>query len=262
MGCNCYKMITDQRDADNWQNTIVSFEPEHRLRDLCISEPDQPNTQEVAVQQQKFKIRLATNEDRRDSASLLIEKMYSWRGYATGATSNEEPNRITLVASANEHILATLTLGYDSPMGLMVDDMYKTEVDSLRNAGRVVCELTKLAVDQNVRSKDVLASLFHIAYIYGKKIHNGTDFVIEVNPRHALFYRKMLGFEDFGEEKTCPRVNAPAILLRLDLDHATRKIAELGGKKNLAKGEKSYYPYFFTPEDELGITKRLRRELP
>lgn len=252
-------MIDDSSKADNWQNTIISFESPHRLKDLCIAEPDSSESGDVAVRQQTFKIRLATTAHRRESASLLIQKMYSWRGYAASGPSENEPNRVTLLASANEHVLATLTLGYDSPVGLLVDDMYKVEIDELRRQGRKVCELTKLAVDQTVRSKQVLASLFHIAFIYGRNIHGGTDFVIEVNPRHTIFYKRMLGFEDFGGEKMCPRVNAPAVLLRLKLEHAEREIIRVGGLMEEGR-EKSLYPYFFSKGDETGITERLRRE--
>jgi hypothetical protein len=38
-----------------------------------------------------------------------------------------------------------------------------------------------------------------------------------VNPRHAGFYEKILGFAVVGAERICPRVNAPALLMRLDL---------------------------------------------
>ena len=44
-----------------------------------------------------------------------------------------------------------------------------------------------------------------------------TDILVEVNPRHATFYRKVFGFVVAGAETICPRVNAPAVLLRLDL---------------------------------------------
>jgi hypothetical protein len=69
----------------------------------------------------------------------------------------------------------------------------------------------------------------------------------------------MLGFEPFGEEKVCPRVNAPAVLLRLDLAHADEQIVRYGGMAATAKGVKSIYPYFFSRDDELGITQRLQR---
>jgi hypothetical protein len=67
-----------------------------------------------------------------------------------------------------------------------------------------ICDVTKLAVDQDIKSKNVLAALFHLSVIYGRNIHNATDFLIEVNPRHALFYQRMIGFVPWGEEKTLP----------------------------------------------------------
>lgn len=247
--------------ADRWASTIVGlpFESPHSLRKLCIDQAEMSATQELAVEQQKFKIRLANTEDRRGSASLLIQKMYSWRGYQANTVLEGQPNRITLVAVANEQSIGTLTLGFDSAIGLLVDDLYKPEIDTLRAERRKVCEFTKLAVDERIRSKRVLASLFHIAYVYARKIHQCQDIVIEINPRHVRFYERMLGFQRFGVEKLCERVNAPAVLLRLDLEYARQQIAQFGGKMERAVHEKSLYPYFFSQQDEDGITQRLSR---
>lgn len=252
--------IQRRNPADEWSKTIVEFQSPHKLRELCITPVDMPDgVKNIATEQQKFKIRLATSQDRAHSASLLIQKMYSWRGYDAGAIQ-EDPNRVTLLAFDQDVIVGTLTLGLDSPVGLLVDELYKPEVDLLRADTRKVCELTKLAVDENVKSKQVLASLFHIAYIYGHNIHHGTDFVIEVNPRHVQFYKRMLGFRAFGPERYCERVGAPAALLRLELNYAGREIERLGGQGKEVAREKSLYPYFFSRNDELGITTRLQRE--
>ena len=247
--------------ADRWASTIVGlpFESPHSLRKLCIDQAEMSATQELAVEQQKFKIRLANTEDRRGSASLLIQKMYSWRGYQASTVLEGQPNRITLVAVANEQSIGTLTLGFDSAIGLLVDDLYKDEIDTLRSQRRKVCEFTKLAVDERIRSKRVLASLFHIAYVYARNIHRCQDIVIEINPRHVRFYERMLGFERLGEEKMCARVDAPAVLLRLDLEHAHSQITKFGGRMEQATEEKSLYPYFFSQQDEDGITQRLSR---
>ncbi len=252
-------MMTIQRrkPADEWSKTIVEFQSPHKLRELCIPQGgEQVSTQNVTLEQQKFKIRLAASEDRVQSASLLIQKMYSWRGYQT-SEMDEDPNRITLLAFDKDKIVGTLTLGLDSKVGLLVDELYKPEVDSLRAQGRRVCEIIKLALDEGLGSKPVLAALFHISFIYGHNIHHGTDFVIEVNPRHVGFYRRMLGFELFGGERMCSRVNAPAVLLRLDLSYARQQIEKLGGLVHKPPGEKSLYPYGFSKLDEEGITQRL-----
>jgi len=246
-----------QADPDEWDKTIVAFQSPYRLKDLCIDQSQVVTEETTRVSRQEFKVRLAITEDRRKSASLLIEKMYSWRGYESNAL-NSDPNKITLVAHHDNTVAGTVTLGMDGPRGLVVDELYKAEVDELRAKGRKIAELTKLAVDESSASKSVLAALFHIAFIYAFHIHKYTDFVIEVNPRHALFYKRMLGFNLLGSERMCPRVGAPAVLLHLDLDYIGQKISELGGVLPPPPGEKSLYPYGFSKEDELGIAQRLQ----
>lgn len=246
-----------RRDPDEWDKTIVAFQSPYRLTDLCVDQSNEP-AGETKIRRQEFKVRLATSEDRRKSASLLIEKMYSWRGYDADVL-HQDPNKITLVAYQEDAVVGTLTLGLDSPDGMVVDQLYKQEADQLRAAGGKPCDITRLAVDQDIKSKSVLGALFHLSFIYGRNIHHATDFLIEVNPRHVLFYQRMLGFEPFGEEKICPRVNAPAVLLRLDLAYADEQIVRYGGTAATATGVKSIYPYFFSREDELGITQRLLR---
>lgn len=242
--------------ADEWERTIIAFQSPYRLKDLCIDQSQDTGGEEMKTTKQEFKIRLAHNDDRRKSASLLIEKMYSWRGYDANPLG-EDLDRITLVAHQGDTVAGTITLGLDGRKGLVVDELYKAEVDALRGEGRRVAELTKLAVDETTASKAVLAVLFHIAFIYAFHIHKYTDFVIEVNPRHALFYKRMLGFNLIGAEKMCPRVNAPAVLLHLDFEYIDRQITKLGGCLPAPAGEKSLYPFGFSKTDELGIARRL-----
>ena len=247
-----------RQDPDEWDKTIVAFQSPYRLKDLCIDQSAEPAIEETRVSRQEFKVRLATTEDRRKSASLLIEKMYSWRGYEADALT-QDPNKITLVAYLDDKVVGTLTLGLDSPSGMVVDQLYKDEADQLRAHGRKICDVTKLAVDQDIKSKSVLGALFHLSVIYGRNIHHATDFLIEVNPRHALFYQRMIGFVPFGEEKLCPRVNAPAVLLKLDMAYVDEQVKKYGGLGAEAQGVKNIYPYWFSKEDELGITQRLLR---
>jgi len=248
-----------RRDPDEWDKTIIAFQSPYRLKDLCIPQYDDPGSPAEALQQQKFKIRLASSDTRRQSASMLIEKRYASRGYQTRALE-ADPQRITVLVVMEEKIVGTTTLGLDGPSGLMADSIYKDELDTLRAEGHAVCELTKLAIDdEHVDSKHIVAVLFHMCKIYGQNIHHATDFVIEINPRHASFYKKLLGFEDFGSEKLCPRVNAPAVLLRLPLKYADEQIARFGGMQKSATGVRSLYPYCFSKEDEIGIAGRLIR---
>jgi hypothetical protein len=238
------------------QQTIVAIDAEHRLRSLSVAEceTDRSNLQ---LEQRKFKIRLTRTADQRESTNLLVRKMYSYRGYDTTSEVGHEANRISLSVSSQEHIIGTLTLGLDMGEGLSADALYKVELDQLRAQGRRVCEITKLAVDQSVGSRRVLAALFHIAFIHARHLHGCTDVVIEVNPCHVRFYERLLGFRRFGEEKICMRVNAPALLLRLEFDYVEIQLAKFAGHAEKALQEKSLYPYAFSKAEEAGITQRL-----
>nr|MBV0880109.1 N-acetyltransferase [Noviherbaspirillum sp. L7-7A] len=183
--------------------------------------------------------------------------MYAWRGYGSAHQVKASPSRITLTASDKEKVIGTVTLGIDSEEGLLADEIFKPEIDKRRNAGGKVCELTKLAFDPDIRSKFALASLFHIVFIYGRRMHNCTDVFIEVNPRHRRFYETMLGFRRQCEIRTNPRVNAPAVLLWVDIGYVEEQIHKYGGTSDNPDTTRSLYPYFFSPREEAGIHGRL-----
>lgn len=214
--------------------------------------------EDIILNQDSYGIRLTDTAEGRSSASMLISKMYAWRGYAGTHQFSDDPNRITLTATDKGEVVGTLTLGIDSPVGLNADQVFKEELDKHRARGAKLCEFTKLAFDTAVRSKTSLANLFHLAVIYARDIHHCSDIFIEINPRHRRFYEHMLGFKREGEMKINPRVNAPAYLLRVGLDYATEQIARHGGTFSLeGTTERSFYPYFFSPREEEGIRNRL-----
>ena len=217
--------------------------------------------EDVIVNQDSYGIRLTDTADGRNSASMLINKMYAWRGYTGTHQFTDDPNRITLTATDKGDVVGTLTIGIDSPIGLMADQIFGEELNAHRNRGARLCEFTKFAFDPSVRSKTSLANLFHLAVIYARDIHNCTDIVIEVNPRHRRFYERMLGFKQEGDLKINKRVDAPAYLLRIDLDYVTDQIQRFGGTFDVdgMTTERSFYPYFFSPREERGIINRLLR---
>ena len=235
----------------------VPFDTPRALTSLVVDQPDAEGARELALNQTLFKVRLADSDGRRNTASMLVNKMYAWRGYKIAWHAKHQPNRITLVASHGTAPMATISIGFDSPDGLLVDDLYLPEMDALRDEGARICEFTKLAVDGAIRSKRVLATLFHIAYIYSHRMNGFSDLLIEVNPRHVRFYEQMLGFQQCGPERLNTRVNAPAVLLRLQFSHSGAQIQKFGGHPELARVEKSLYPYFFSENEERGIMGRL-----
>lgn len=221
---------------------------------------DAPTTEDALVgTQQRFKVRFANRAGGRESAGVLVKKMYATRGYKA-KIGELHPERITLVADVDQSVIGTLTIGLGRAAPLLAEQLYPEEIAELRAQGCQVCEYTRLAIDGQVRSQRVIASLFHIAYLYPHHLLGYTDAVIEVNPRHATFYKRMLGFTAIGPERICPRVNAPAILLRVNFDYVAQQVRAVGGQCAQATGSRSLYPFFFSPDDEHGILSRLSAE--
>lgn len=208
---------------------------------------------ECSLEGRDFSVRrTATVLEYSDTANL-VKEMYSRRGYSTeGVVSMpRRDSAITLDAHDTEKVMGTLTVRMETrDSGLLADALYQTEIDRYRRAGGKVCEVSKLAVDPRYGSKELMAALFQLAYLYAHVINNVTDAFIEVNPRHAGFYKRMLGFTQVGELRTCPRVNAPAVLLHLELACMREQIAMHSGRGPVSR-EKTLYPYFLrcTAED-------------
>jgi N-acyl amino acid synthase FeeM len=163
------------------------------------------------------------------AADRLIAERYAWRGYVdqSGTSEISTGTRLscfTLLALRNDNAVGTLTLGIDGSSGLAVDDANQEVVDGLRRIGRHVVELRKFAVLDDGQSKTILANLFLAAYKIGRLLHRATDVLIEINPRHEAYYRRIFGFARIGREWVCPRVNAPAVLMHLDLTNLDAKL--------------------------------------
>ncbi|MCK0510724.1 N-acyl amino acid synthase FeeM domain-containing protein [Aromatoleum buckelii] len=182
--------------------------------------------------------------------SKLIQRMYSWRGLATDQPAKlpKHAGQTTLAACKGDLLFGTLTVGIDTPRGLLADTLYQGEIDEARSNGARVCEVTRLAMDPSHSSPEVLASVFHLAFMITRLVHRMTDLFVEVHPRHTAFYSRMMGYEVAGPERICPRVGAPAVLMRLSLEHAEREIRRIGG--NESARDRSLYRLFFSPPEQ------------
>ena len=210
-------------------------------------------------------LRAADTGGHRSSAQILVHRMYATRGYKTSTEASAEasaaPNVVTLLALDQGETIGTISISLDTPRGLLADELFRAELDALRSQGRRLCEFTKLAMDHVVKSRRVLASLFHAAYIWSHLRLGFSDVVIEVNPRHVRYYARMLGFAVAGPQRVNRRVDAPAVLMRLDFDHARGQIERFAGKP-ASNDERSLYPFFFSAKEEAGIAARLPVSTP
>jgi hypothetical protein len=197
-------------------------------------------TDSPTAERGRINVAVATNGKDVEEAVGLVRERYQWRGYSADHVTPQRPDpsrrSFTLLAKSGETTVGTMTLGLDGPRGLMIDEGYPDEIQRARLEGRRVCELTRLALAEQIDTKVVLSSLFGVAYALGRALHDVTDVFIEVNPRHVVFYRRVLGFVVAAGERFCERVNAPSVLLCLELSMldnrlfdtlaATRQVSE------------------------------------
>ncbi|MDB5810104.1 MAG: Long chain N-acyltyrosine synthase [Betaproteobacteria bacterium] len=245
-----YKSAAPPRISEHDQRFIFQLEMRH-------------GKPECALECDEFSVRRAATVFEYADTNSLVKEMYSRKGYTTDGVVNmpRRENTITLDAHDSDKIMGTLTVRLDSRQtGLLADALYAKEIDAIRQNGRTVCEVSKLAVDPRFGSKELMASLFQLAYLYAHVIHRVHDAFIEVNPRHAGFYKRMLGFREIGELRTCPRVNAPAVLLHVELDYMREQIDRHSGRGYCAS-EKSLYPYFLSCGAEDWIHRAMRTKV-
>jgi hypothetical protein len=209
-----------------------------------------------AAEADEITIGVAEGGDELNGANALINDMYSWRGYGADHHVPTVESCVIFTASSRDALIGTVSLTVDSPDGLACDATFKEELEKFRyEDGARICELTKFAFDTSKPSMKLLASMFHIIFIYGTHKYNCTDLFIEVNPRHRRFYEAMLGFKTVGAPKTNDAVGAPSHLMRLKVSDIGAYIDRHTGPNGA--GVRSLYPYFLSTQEEIDIYMRL-----
>lgn len=178
-------------------------------------------------------IKIADTRDELEQAFSLVYREYVRSDYI------ENPNGSRICLSIYhvlpetavfifklDRVISTLTQIFDSELfGLPMDDLYQEELNALRDANRKLVEISALASAREARWQNVFMYLFRAMYWYA--IHkNVNDMCIMVNPKHVEFYKTILLFEELGPEKYYPKVGAPAVALRLDLDDIRSKLRQ------------------------------------
>jgi hypothetical protein len=162
--------------------------------------------------------RVASSTHELEAAAELVRRRYKWRGYAPRTRPNSEAGELTIVTTERDTPAGTLTVRPDGPHGLEADSGFRRELDALRSFGHTLGEVTRLALEAEAESKAVLASLFYACHWVTHHHFAATMLVVEVNPRHAPFYRRILGFKVASGQRLCERVGAPGVLLQAPIE--------------------------------------------
>lgn len=166
-------------------------------------------------------VRPARTESERRAARNLVQQRYEQRGYRPGdapaPAAMESGARYTFIAEVRGELVGTVSVRLDGPEGLMAESTYPDEISALRGGGRRLGEVGSLATAAGIADPDVYFALIQSAFGLRARWPWVSDAIIEVNPRHQRFYTRRFGFHVAGPKRHCPRVEAPAILLRLPL---------------------------------------------
>jgi hypothetical protein len=195
-------------------------------------------------------------------ASNLVASMYSSRGLgiagpdlAVFQADRRRRTHTTLAATRGNDVVGTLTLEVDPGNKLLADSLYRRETDALREQGKRLCEVTRLALHPELSCREIMATLFHVTFVLATMGHYRTDMLAEVHPRHAGFYRRTLGFKVLGPERICLRVGAPAVLMHLCLEFAQSQISQLAGTSK--RGDRNLYSLFLPDNEQQSLLKQL-----
>jgi hypothetical protein len=209
-----------------------------------------------------FNVDLYHGNDHALPAKQLVERAYARLGYASDWSSvvlhPDACPQVILQASRGTDLLGTLAVGLATSSRLQAETLYADELENFRPR-EILCEFTRLALDTQLAGREVLCSLFYTAYVYSHLVHAARHLFIEVNPRHARFYQRMLGFRVIGPEKLCPRVNAPAVLMHLDFDYTREQICR--SRQGLSVAGTALYRLAPPLSDELLLIDRIELAL-
>jgi hypothetical protein len=112
---------------------------------------------------------------------------------------------------------------------LLSEASFGEVIAEARAAGYRLCEFTRFAVARSADARHVIGSLFQGAYAVARTMHEATHVFIEVNPRHASFYRRAFGFVIPAGERFCERAMAPSVLLLCDLKQFEQRARAVAG---------------------------------
>ena len=179
-------------------------------------------------------IKIAETRDEWSQSFALVYREYLASGYIAQphpsgmhlSVYNLLPATCVFIFRTYVTVISTLTQIFDSELfGLPMDALYRPELDALRSQGRKITELSALATPRETRWCNLMVFLSKTMFEYSM-MNNIDDICIMVNPKHVNFYKTMFLFEDFGEERFYPGVGAPAVALRINMEHIEDKASE------------------------------------
>lgn len=213
-------------------------------------------------------IKIAETSDEYEQALSLVYQEYVDAGYIPDpnpegkifSVYNLLPETAVFIAKTYLTVVSTLTQIFDSELfGLPMDSIYHDELSELREKGRKIVELGALATQRGFRWQNLFMYLCQTMYWYAQ-YKDVDDLCITINPKHVRFYKTIFLFEEFGPEKAYPKVGAPAVLLRLNMDDIEHNLKHVYSSFDF---DCNLYDYFHRMNDnkQLVVADRFKENL-
>ncbi len=131
--------------------------------------------------------------------------------------------------------ISTASLMLNGPLGLPADSIYGNEIQELQERGLRVAEVGCFA-DRRASPVRFIQMFRQLSTLIAQAaaFRGCNGLIAATHPRHARFYIRNLGFEQFGEIRDCPYAEGnPAVALLLDFEKqkGTEVHEHLFGKK-------------------------------
>lgn len=215
-------------------------------------------------EKEELQIEIASGQQDFETAFRLLHDCYVGSGlmdaHVSGLRCNSYsflPNTAIIILKKGVRVIGTVSLIRDSTMGLPSDEKYKIENDTLRNEGKVLTEVSALAIDVEFRNQGHLLNLLLMKFLYNytKKYSDSNYLVCTIHPRAEDFYSALWGFKRRGSQVSYGYVKgALAIYMFMELSEANeRKVVASYRSENpyknlglycLQKDNRFIYPAF------------------
>ena len=216
-----------------------------------------------------FTFSIANKPHELKSCFSLAYDEYLKKGYVTSENSNhmiiseydmDKRTMVVMVKNETQDVVGTLTIVLDGAQGLPCDELFSSELTRMRENGSKASEVVRLAIaDEYKNSKEILSGMFNLVCNYTKNVAGCTDLLIEVNPRHVMYYQRLLLFKIISDQKECKRVEgAPALLLCLNRTDLFDYYENKNQEKSFLK---SLHPHLSKGEEEINLAKMIKREM-
>ena len=177
-----------------------------------------------------------------ESAYRLVHDVYVEAGYIRPQLSGLRvrmfealPDEATFVAKVDGKIVGVVSVTVDSPvLGLPSDVSFKAELDTLREGGSKLSEMTNQVISEKYRKSGLATELMRCAAAH--VIQGDYDeTVATISPSHSAFYRT-LGFREVGNARSySATIYDPVVALSVDLSQYRGEADELDEAKRFIR---------------------------